>query len=195
MTQIYIFNTWHTSGALSQCQMREGGNEQGMRSSRQCKSLYLVQILDAVSWWFRGSSEAWLPRKPFLLLGFSPYIQEAFPPGNACLTNKEPPRSFTMKSVLTKNSFPLHHKRHTGNPKEHPYRTLESHGVPQFDFQKWRHQEPHGAEQLISQVLKAPPTKLQHSGFWLWHLILCRQIYADIEYATLYFHMSGKVQP
>ena len=61
-----------------------------------------------------------------------------------------------------KGSFPLCRERHTGNQKEHPYKTLESHGILQFDFQKWRHQEPQRAEQLISQVLKAPPTRLQH---------------------------------
>ena len=61
-----------------------------------------------------------------------------------------------------KSSFPPCRERHTGNQKEHPYKTLESHGILQFDFQKWRHQEPQRAEQLISQVLKAPPTRLQH---------------------------------
>lgn len=134
--------------------------ENSLPSSRQGYSLYLVHILAAVSWGPDGlgsSFEVWFAWEPRLLLGSPLYAQEALP---LDMTNvplvwlMELLMGFYQETHITYSSFSIAVVR---KKQECQYRK-PSHG----DFHRLicNNPEAHRAEQLISRVLKAPPTKL-----------------------------------
>lgn len=140
--------------------------ENSVPSSRQGYSLYLVHILAAVSrgpGGFGSSFEAWLAWEPRCLLGSPLHSQDTLPLDIArvpLVWLMELLMGFYHETLITYSSFSNAVVRNIIGTSRSANTEIWSHTVSHRLI--FNNPEARRAEQLISPVLKAPPTKLQH---------------------------------